>query len=123
MICNKQLDAGTIMLDRQGLLVDPAYIARAGRDIAPARQNVATAAKGSTPRGTEGRRSAGPMTAAGTNNGMTVDRIADVTAAWFCGPGRGVEVPSSTGTSDVAGMPRKCVRGRSCALTTRLVLP
>jgi molybdopterin-synthase adenylyltransferase len=42
MICNKQLDAGTIMLDRQGLLVDPAYIARAGRDIAPARQNVAT---------------------------------------------------------------------------------
>lgn len=42
MICNKQLDASMIMLDRQGLLDDPAYIARAGREIAPARQNVAT---------------------------------------------------------------------------------
>lgn len=42
MICNGQLDASMIMLDRQGLLDDPAYIARVGRDIAPARQNVAT---------------------------------------------------------------------------------
>jgi len=42
MICNKQLDASMIMLERQGLLDDPAYIARAGRDSGPARQNVAT---------------------------------------------------------------------------------
>jgi hypothetical protein len=32
-------------------------------------------------------------------------------------------VPLSTGTFDVAGMPRKCVRGRSCTRTTRLLLP
>lgn len=41
MICNRQLDPSMIMLDRQGLLDDPTYIAGAGRDIAPARQNVA----------------------------------------------------------------------------------
>jgi hypothetical protein len=29
---------------------------------------------------------------------------------------------SNTDTSDVAGVPRKCVRGGTCALTTRLRL-
>jgi hypothetical protein len=40
LVCLGQLDLGEVTLDRQGLLDDPTYIARAGRQ-APASQNVA----------------------------------------------------------------------------------
>ena len=41
MRCNRQLDLGEVPLDRQGLLDDPDYIARAGRPSEPTGQNVA----------------------------------------------------------------------------------
>ncbi|WP_188078873.1 ThiF family adenylyltransferase [Rhodococcus sp. ANT_H53B] len=40
MVCIGQLDLGDLSLDKQGLLDDPAYIAKSGR-AAPSRQNVA----------------------------------------------------------------------------------
>ena len=41
LACNGQLDLGLVSIDRDGLLDDPDYIARAGIALRPARQNVA----------------------------------------------------------------------------------
>lgn len=41
MSCNRQLDLGQVVPDRQGLLDDPKYIAGAGRPDGPTNQNVA----------------------------------------------------------------------------------
>ncbi len=41
MSCNRQLDLGSVALERQGLLDDPAYIQGAGENRTPAGQNVA----------------------------------------------------------------------------------
>ncbi len=41
MSCNRQLDLGQVIPDRQGLLEDPKYIAGAGRSQEPINQNVA----------------------------------------------------------------------------------
>lgn len=41
LACNKQLDLGTVALDRDGLLDDPEYIAGAASKSMPTRQNVA----------------------------------------------------------------------------------
>ena len=41
MGCNRQLDLGSVTLERQGLLDDPAYIVGAGEDRMPVNQNVA----------------------------------------------------------------------------------
>ena len=41
MSCNRQLDPGQVIPDRDGLLDDPEYIAGAGRSDVPANQNVA----------------------------------------------------------------------------------
>ena len=41
MSCNRQLDLGTVSLERQGLLDDPAYILGAGESRIPANPNVA----------------------------------------------------------------------------------
>jgi hypothetical protein len=41
MICNNQLNAAMVTVDRQGDLDHPANLQRAGQGIAPARQNVA----------------------------------------------------------------------------------
>ena len=41
MGCNRQLDLGSVTLERQGLLDDPAYIVGAGDDHMPVNQNVA----------------------------------------------------------------------------------
>ena len=41
MSCNRQLDLGQVVPDRQGLLDDPKYIAGAGRSNGPTNQNVA----------------------------------------------------------------------------------
>ena len=41
MSCNRQLDLGEVIPDRDGLLADPEYLAGAGRSDVPANQNVA----------------------------------------------------------------------------------
>ena len=41
MNCNRQLDLGEVIPDREGLLNDPEYLAGAGRSDVPANQNVA----------------------------------------------------------------------------------
>ena len=41
MSCNRQLDLGSVALERQGLLDDPGYIARAGESRLPVNPNVA----------------------------------------------------------------------------------
>ena len=41
MSCNRQLDLGEVIPDRQGLLTDPKYIAGSGRSDVPTNQNVA----------------------------------------------------------------------------------